>query len=108
MWYKLAQRMTGHKVVAYDKGRAYSLYNKNTTYNLAIGSMTGDTFLGTNEKFCLDYYGGVIDEPELLLTYSYDTSDVVSGSPNGGPNGGEVRVRQARLESFREIPKDTI
>lgn len=103
---KISTRATGYKVVAFDKGRAYSLYNKAVTYNLTIGSMTGDTFLGTSEKFCLDYYSGAVDEQELLLTYSYDLADIVSGSADGGINGGEVRVRKARLEGYKPIPKE--
>ncbi len=104
-WYnKIAQqRKIGFKVVAFDQGRAYSLQNKAITYNLVIGSVTGDTFLGTTEQFCLDYYSGIIDEPELLLTYSYDIADIVSGSPDS-PNS-EIRVKKARLEAYKEIPK---
>ncbi len=96
-----SKRLMGYKVVAYDKGRAYSLYDKNFTYNLNIGSVYNNIYMGTSEQFCLDYYGGVIDEQELMLTFSYDENDIISG---GGENS-EVQVRSARLEGYRELPK---
>lgn len=96
------QRQMAYKVVAYFNGRAYSLYDKKFTYDLTIGKVMNNIYLGTSEQFCLDYYSGAIDEPELLLTFSYDPKDIISG---GGPNS-EVQVRQARLEGYRNIPKD--
>jgi len=103
MWYKVAQKMVGYKVVAYRNGKAYSLANPAIIYSLAIGSITERTYLGTNEKFCIDYYQGITDEQELLLTYSYDTNDVISGSDS--VNGGEVLVRKARLEGYKSLNK---
>lgn len=101
MWYKESQRHVGYKIVGYLNGQAFSLANSSITYPLVPGNMTGDTFLGTSEQFCIDYYSGLTDEAEMLMTYSYDDQDIISGSPDGG----EVRVRQARLETWKEIPK---
>lgn len=111
MWYKIAQnRRTGFKIVGFANGKAdglqpqgvaYSLANRNLQYSLAIGSTVGDTFLGTTETFVKDYYSGMTDDAELLLVYSYEEADIVSGGDSA--NGGEVRVSKARLESFRPL-----
>jgi hypothetical protein len=102
MWYKIAQnRNTGFKIVGFANGKAYSLANPKLQYNLAIGSTTGDTFLGTTEQFVKDYYSGTTDDQELLLVYSYDPADIVSGGDSA--NGGEVRVSRAKLESFKPL-----
>jgi len=106
MWYKESQKIMGYKIVAYNKGRAFSLYNNKITYNLSIGSISSDIFLGTNEKFCLDYYSGLTDDQELILTYSYNPSDIISGGDSGS-GGGEVRVKKAILEGYKEINKDS-
>ena len=102
MWYKFAQnRRTGFKVVGFANGKAYSLANRNLQYNLTIGSVVGDTFLGTTEQFVIDYYSNMTDGVELLLTYSYEEADIVSGGDSA--NGGEVRVSKARLENVRPL-----
>jgi hypothetical protein len=102
MWYNFAQnRKTGFKVVGFANGVAYSLANKKISYNLAIGSIVGDTFLGTTEQFVIDYYSNMTDDQELLLVYSYDPADIISGGDSA--SGGEVRVSRARLEGFREL-----
>ncbi len=102
MWYKIAQnRRIGFKIVGFANDKAYSLANRNIQYSLAIGSTVGDTFLGTTETFVKDYYSGITDGAELLLTYSYDVADIISGGDSA--NGGEVRVSKARLESVRPL-----
>jgi hypothetical protein len=102
MWYKFAQnRKTGFKVVGFANGVAYSLANRNLQYSLVIGSAVGDTFLGTTEQFVIDYYSNMTDDQELLLAYSYDIADIISGGDSA--NGGEVRVSKARLENVRPL-----
>ena len=102
MWYKFAQsRRTGFKIVGFANGIAYSLANRKIQYSLEVGSTTGDTFLGTTEQFATDYYSGMTDDQELLLTYSYDEADIVSGGDS--MKGGEVRVSRARLEGYRPL-----
>lgn len=102
MWYKFAQnRRTGFKVVGFANGVAYSLANRNLQYSLTIGSVVGDTFLGTTEQFVIDYYSNMTDGAELLLTYSYEEADIISGGDSA--NGGEVRVSKARLENVKPL-----
>lgn len=102
MWYKLAQsKNTGFKVVGFANGKAYSLANRNLQYSLVIGSTVGDTFLGTTEQFVIDYYSKMTDDQELLLTYSYDVADIISGGDSA--NGGEVRVSKATLLAVRPL-----
>lgn len=97
------QQFTGYKIVGFDKGRAFSLYSKQTI-SLNPGSIERNTFLGTSKQFCLDYYTGNTDIGELLLTFSYSLGDVISGDPNS-PDG-EVQVRFATLISHEPIPEE--
>ena len=81
-WYKYSQisnRLIGYKIVAWDGKRAFSIYNPGTIYSLQVGSEVGQTYLGTNEQFCKDYYSGLTNFEDMLLTYSYNAQDVISG-----------------------------
>lgn len=96
---KAQKRNLGYKIVGWDGKRAYSIYDKRITYSLAIGSEVGDVFLGTSAQFCIDYYSGGTNDEDMLLTFSYDGRDIISG---GGENS-EVRVRRARLEGVQRL-----
>ncbi len=104
-----SQQLLGYRVVGFrpEERIAYSLYNPNITYALEIGSVEKSPtpqglYLGTSKNFALDYYSGLTDDPELLLTYSFDMEDVLDGDPNS-PTPGEIRVQQMILVSIEPI-----
>lgn len=96
-----SQVAKGYKIVGWNGKIAYSLYSKQP-YDIALGAIHRDVFMGTTEQFCIDYYSGGTDDHDMMLTYEYNTSDVTSGDPFA-PNG-EVRVRQAKLVSSKVLP----
>tara|TARA_B100001778_G_scaffold334668_1_gene347047 strand:+ start:4774 stop:5100 length:327 start_codon:yes stop_codon:yes gene_type:complete len=106
-WYKRAQQQqyNGYKMVAWDGQRAYSLYDQNQTIDISIGSTTQmegqGVFLGTTREFCMNYYSGLTDDQDMLLTYTYNAEDIIEGDPNH-PNS-EIRVRQARLTNYELV-----
>lgn len=98
--------MIGYKIIADvgNKGYGVSLYDKGLKISLKRGDTTKfDTglFLGTSKKFVNDYYSGLTDYPDLLLTYEYDTADVMSGDPKS--SSGEVKVRKATLTDVEKV-----
>jgi len=93
----------GYKVVGFKDDKGFSLYDKSeiglsegTVYS--FGGKGG--FLGTTKKFATDYYSGLTDEKELLLTYEFRPEDIVSGAIDGE---GEVSVSQAKLMNIEQI-----
>jgi len=61
-------------------------------------------YLGTTRKFVQDYYSGLSDFSDVMLTYSFDTDDVLSGDPTA--QDGEITVRKATLKRITPIPQD--
>lgn len=105
-WYKIAQQQYyGYKMVAWDGQRAYSLYDKNQNIDINTGTVTEmggqGLYLGTSKDFCMNYYSGLTDDQDMLLTYSYGADDIIDGSPNH-PNS-EIRVNKARLERYELV-----
>jgi hypothetical protein len=112
---KIAETMQGFKTVAFDPvtKQAYSLYGgKGMPVDITIGSWVEENnpagfFLGSSKQFCLDYYSGMCDDPELLLTYQFDTNDALGGVPSCiGTCDTEIRVSRAQLVGVEEIQKD--
>lgn len=98
-WYKKAQTtQIGFRVVAWDGQRATSLQEERPV-NLHPGSVEKYIYLGTSEQFCIDYYSGLSNTQDMLLTYAYSPTDIVSG---GGENS-EVFVRSAVLKGSRML-----
>lgn len=89
--------LIGYKIVSWDGNEAFSLYDKNKKINLNIDSIDSNIYLGTSKQFCIDYYSGLTDDKDMLLTYSYDKNDIISGSEN---STGEILVRKAQLKNI--------
>ena len=103
---KLAQQVyQGYKVVGFKDGKAFSLYDK-SEIGINTGQLyefPGGTFLGTTLKFVIDYYTGLTDENELVLTYSFSDKDVLEGFAD---HEGEVLVARATLVNIEQLPKE--
>ena len=61
-------------------------------------------YLGATKKFTLDYYTGLSDLSDVMLTYSFDTDDVLSGDPTA--QDGEITVSKATLKRVTPISGD--
>lgn len=114
-WYKKSQTQEnlGYKIVGYDPSRkfAFSIYDNNAKIDITLGKETvyaEGTFLGNTRNFCLNYYGGGLDEryKELLLTYSYKDEDLLSGKPDGLESDTELRVKKVKLIKIEELVVD--
>lgn len=87
----------GYKVVGKKDDKLFSLQNPNLIYNAKVGEAEvneGGFFLGTTKEFVIDYYSGLTDERDALLTYTYSSDDLISGNPD---EEGEVKVGKATL-----------
>lgn len=111
-WYKKAQKtMLGYKAVGYDPktNSAYSFWGgKNFPIDLNIGSWITDPkgiYLGSSENFVLDYYSGMTDGEELLLTYKFNIEDAIN-IPDTSSCSGEIKVKRAQLIDIKQINKD--
>jgi hypothetical protein len=96
----------GYKIVGQHKRRAYSLYNPKQTISIRKGSVIRDPhgiYLGTSQKFCLDYYRGLVADGhnELMLIYRYHDRDVWDGDPLAA--NGEVKVVKATLVGYEHV-----
>jgi len=115
-WFKQAGfKMRGYKAVGYNPqtGQGYSLYGgTGMPIDINIGSwMDNQTpagfFLGSSKEYVLDYYSGLTDDPELMLTYEYDSDETVDRSvADHSVTPGEIRVRRAQLVAVEQIEKD--
>jgi hypothetical protein len=96
----------GYKIVGYDpdKKRAFSLYEPSMDADTAVGKTVKypgkGLFIGTTRKFCLDYYSGLTDMEELMLTYEISPSDILTGTPE---REGEMSVRRAKLVKVEKL-----
>ena len=95
----------GYKVAILRNGKLYSVYEP--TFEISEAKIwelinVNRFYLGTSKKFALDYYSGLTDEKEVLLTYWYMNRDIVSGGP---PNHSlaEIIVSRARLVDIELI-----
>ena len=88
----------GYKIVAFDGEKAYSLYGgKEYPISIETGSVITDLkgfFLATNIAFAKDYYSGLTDDQDMILTYEYHPDDVIFGDPT---SDGEIKVKKAKL-----------
>jgi len=103
------QQRLGYKIVGYDGTRYFSLYETKTNVNVSIGSVTsypGGLYLGSSEKFCIDYYSGGTNFQDAMLTYQYDVSDIVRGDPD--IPDGEILVKKATLESVKLLENNEL
>lgn len=104
-WYKKAnETYYGYKIAAWIDGRAVSLYDLTTEYSLQTGSIVTDPnglYLGSTPKFAIDYYGESTDYPDVLLTYEFDSQDLLRGDPNHPLD--ELLVSKASLVNYKLI-----
>ncbi len=95
---------TGYRIVSIQDGQLVSLAG-NDHINPTIGEVTtasgAGLFLGTSKAFVTDFYTGLTDFNDALLTYKYDRSDVLSGDPHS--KDGEITVRKAVLVDIEEL-----
>lgn len=91
---------TGYRIVSIQDGQLVSLAG-NDLIDPTIGKVTtasgAGLFLGTSKNFVIDFYTGLTDFDDVLLTYKYDRTDVLSGTPR--EKDSEITVRKAVLKS---------
>jgi hypothetical protein len=113
-WYKKAQQpRLGFKAVAYnpETKTAYSLWGgESHPIDLTINSWAESNspqgiYLGSSQQFVIDYYSGMTDGEELLLTYSFNEEDALS-LPDCSGCDSEIRVKRAQLVGIKHIDKD--
>ena len=113
-WYKFAQQiMLGYKGVAYNPQTktAYSFWGgQNYPIDITIGNTISTNspkgmYLASSKQYVLDYYSGMTDGEELLLTYQFDVKDALSICDTSGCDG-EMRVKKATLVNVEHIDKD--
>ncbi len=95
---------TGFKIVARENGVLKSLQNPDITYSLEVGTVetnfNGGFYLGTSRDFVVDYYAGLTDLEDVLITYEYDEENRLYGNPN---EEGEVIVHTAKILSIEAL-----
>lgn len=95
---------TGYRVVSLQDGQLVSLAG-NDLVDSTIGKVTtasgAGLYLGTSKGFVMDFYTGLTDFDDVLLTYKYDRDDVLSGDPHS--KDGEITVRKAVLVDTEEL-----
>lgn len=101
-------RLLGYKVMGYDPdtGDVISGANSRIRLNLDQGAThrmpAPGIFLGATAKYVLDYYAG--HEYNALITYSFDPTEVTSGSLTD--REPEITVPKATVESFSVYDED--
>ena len=95
----------GYRVVSFDLSslEAKTLQFRNPV-DLTIGSSHTSPeglYLGSDEGF-LDHYLGMTDDKDLILTFSYDNADLLTGVSSNS----ELKVRQATLVDLRFHDED--
>jgi len=102
----------GYRIVANKDGQLVSLYGSHKVSS-KVGTIVRPggkgLYLGTVKDFALNYYSGMSDYPDALLTYSYKIRDLVEGDPDSGiteppHDGGEIVVREAKLVNIEFLP----
>jgi len=56
-------------------------------------------FLGNSEEFVKNYYTGLTDNVDILMTYEFDEHDIIKN------NGSEILVLKAILKNKQILPK---
>lgn len=102
--FKKSLTRVGYKVVGWNGQYAFSLFNTKIQIPIIIGSEIIDSkglFLGTSRQFCIEYYSGLSNYEDLLLTYEYNMTDIIQGNPND--KDGEVVVSKAILKNVEKL-----
>lgn len=94
----------GYRIVSNQDGTLVSIAG-NDPVNSTVGSTVtiggAGLYLGTSKKFVMDYYSGLTDYEDVLLTYEYSPDDLLSGNPDD--TDGEITVRKAKLIDMEEV-----
>jgi hypothetical protein len=94
----------GYKIVGWNGKKAYSLMDKQTVYNIKVGTTHKSPkglYLGTSRQFVEDYYSGLTDDTDLLLTCEYFNEDIIKGDPTY--KNGEIIVRKYKIIKTEKI-----
>lgn len=97
----------GYKVVSFRRGDFRSLYEVSKKFSMKIGEEIIDPagiFLGTTEAFVRDYYTGLTDLTDALITLEYHDDDVIEGDPE---EDGEIKVSKAKVVEVELINSST-
>jgi hypothetical protein len=97
----------GYRIVSKDGDSLVTLAG-NERVDDRIGAKHNYTgnglYLGTSKKFVEDYYSGLSDLPDVMLTYIFDVDDVLSGDPSSPDS--EITVSKAVLQNVETISED--
>jgi hypothetical protein len=111
-WYKTSQEtMLGYKGVSYNpETRTASSFWGGGEIDLTIGGWAytdspKGMYLGSDKDYVLDYYSGMTDGEEILLTYQFNIEDALSICDTSACSG-EIRVKKAQLINIEHIDKD--
>ncbi len=61
-------------------------------------------YLGNTPSFAMDYYGGLTDYPDVLLTYEFTDEDLIRGDPDAASS--ELVVKRAKLVGRKRLTED--
>lgn len=99
-----------YKIVPFDvkTGQGYSAFDPSFRHDLKIGTVWLGTakglYLANKKSFCLDFYSGMSDDPDVLLTFEVDPKDVLNPEGLTPPHlGDEVLVRKAKLVKVEHV-----
>jgi len=102
-----SKKIMGYKIVGWDGNKAFSIYNINYEIPLNKGDIISDpkgVYLGNSKKYVISYFSGGTNYQDLLLTYEYDSEDVMQGDPEF--LNGEVKVKSARLVNIEKLDEN--
>ena len=91
----------GYKVMALEGRQFVSLANDTFRIPAKIGTVVRmphpGLFMGSTEQFVLDYYTGLTDETEVLVTFKFARGEVTRDS------GDEIAATSARVLRWRVV-----
>ena len=94
----------GYRVVAKSPKGLVTLYGQDPVVS-KIGHIDQPggqgLFLGNTPEFATDYYGGLTEYPDVLLTYEFDEADLIRGEPDAVSS--ELVVRKAKLVDMKQV-----
>jgi len=98
------KKYLGYKIVGWTGKKAFSIYNLNHEISLKKGQITTNpegVYLGNSKQYVIDYFSGGTNYQDLLLTYEYDSKDLIKGDPEF--LNGEVKVKSVKLIDIEKI-----
>lgn len=104
---RLVGENIGYKVMAFDResSSGYSLADKTFKIPLVIGKEVSvgknGLYLSNSKNFVKNYYSGLTDSDEVIVTFEYDPKDIISG--NDSDNESEFTVKNAKIKEVEVI-----